>query len=78
MDGGRREHEVDAYWPEHRLVVQVDSFAFHRTRRDKEHDAASDADLELADLRVLRLSEDDLTVRSRATVRRLEARLPAQ
>lgn len=78
VDGERREHEVDAYWPEHRLVVQVDSFTFHRTRRDKEHDAASDADLELADLRVLRLSEDDLTVRSRATVRRLEARLPAQ
>jgi len=56
----------------------VPGIAFHRTRRDKEHDAASDADLELADLRVLRLSEDDLTVRSRATVRRLEARLPAQ
>lgn len=36
VDGERREHEVDAYWPEHRLV------------------------------------------RSRATVRRLEARLPAQ
>lgn len=75
VDGERREHEVDAYWPHHRLAVQVDSFAFHRTRRDIEHDAASDADLELAGKGVLRLSEDDLAVRAAVTLRRLERRL---
>jgi hypothetical protein len=40
--------EVDAYGPAERLAVQLDSFAFRRTRRDREKDAASDADLELA------------------------------
>lgn len=77
VDGEQRQHEVDAFWPEHRLAVQVDSWQWHRTRRDKEHDAASDADLELAGVQVVRLSEHDLTIRSQATARRLEARLPA-
>ena len=75
VDGQTKEHEADAYWPDHGLVVQVDSFQFHRTRRDIEHDAASDADLELAGLSVVRLSEDDLTVRDEITARRLGRRL---
>lgn len=25
-------HEVDAYWPEHALVVELDSLKFHKTR----------------------------------------------
>jgi hypothetical protein len=38
----------DALWPAQQLAVQLDGFEFHRTRRDRERDAASDADLELA------------------------------
>ena len=38
LRGERYTHEVDAYWPEHRLVVELDGFAFHRTRRDHERD----------------------------------------
>lgn len=33
LDGDRSQHEVDAFWPSQRLVVQLDGFAFHRTRR---------------------------------------------
>lgn len=75
VDGEAKEHEVDAYWPEHRLAVQIDSFEFHRTRRDVEDDAASDADLELVGNAVMRLTEDDLTVRWPLSLRRIERRL---
>lgn len=71
LDGESGTHEVDAFWPEHRLVVQLDGFAFHRTRRDRERDAAADADLELAGHIVKRLTWDDVVVRSDATERRL-------
>jgi very-short-patch-repair endonuclease len=72
-DGERDRHEVDCLWPDRRLVVELDSFAFHRTRRDHRKDAARTADLELAGWRVMRLAWDDVIVRARATVRRLRA-----
>ena len=71
VHGEQGTHEVDAFWPEERLAVQVDGFEFHRTRRDRERDAASDADLELAGSRVLRLTWDDVTVHGERTLRRL-------
>ena len=75
VDGERMQHEVDAFWPEQRLVVELDSFAYHRTRRDLERDAAKTADLELAGFRVVRLTWDDVVVRRADTIRRLTARL---
>jgi hypothetical protein len=71
VDGETGTHEVDAYWPERRLVVQLDGFEFHRTRRDRERDAASDADLELAGHRVMRFTWDDATAHGERTLRRL-------
>ena len=68
-------HEVDALWQQHRLAVQLDGFAFHHTRRDKERDAATDADLELAGYQVLRLTWDDVTINAERTLRRLRRRL---
>jgi hypothetical protein len=76
--GERHEHTVDAYWPSHRVIVQLDGFGYHRTRRDRERDAATDADLELAGYRVLRLTWDDVTVHGARTVRRLQAALTAR
>ena len=73
VDGESLIHEVDAYWEGRRLVVQVDGFEFHRTRRDRERDAASDADLELVGHRVLRLTWDDVTVHGERTLRRVRA-----
>ncbi len=58
-----------------RLAVQLDGFEFHRTRRDREKDAASDADLELAGNRVMRLTWDDVTVHGERTLRRLRLAL---
>jgi hypothetical protein len=71
VEGETGTHEVDAFWPEARLAVQLDGFEFHRTRRDRERDADSDADLELAGLRVMRLTWDDVAVHGERTLRRL-------
>ena len=71
VDGETGTHEVDAYWPAERLAVQVDGFEFHRTRRDRERDAASDADLELAGYRVVRFTGNDVTVHGERTRRRV-------
>jgi predicted transcriptional regulator of viral defense system len=71
VEGEKATHEVDAFWPQQRLAVQLDGFEFHRTRRDRERDADSDADLELAGLRVMRLTWDDVAVHAERTLRRL-------
>ncbi len=71
LQGERAAHEVDAFWPADALVVQLDGFAYHHTRRDHERDAATNGDLELAGYRVLRLTWNDVTVHGSRTVRRL-------
>jgi hypothetical protein len=75
VDGEVKTHEVDAWWPAQRLAVQTDGFEFHRTRRDRERDAASDADLELAGHRVIRLTWDEATIHGERTLRRLRMAL---
>jgi hypothetical protein len=71
VEGEQATREVDAFWADQRLAIQLDGFEFHRTRRDRERDAASDADLELAGHRVMRLTWDDVTVHGERTLRRL-------
>ena len=51
-----RGFEVDAFWREHRLVVEIDGFAFHSTRAAFERDRRRDATLQAAGLRVIRLT----------------------
>jgi peroxiredoxin len=77
VEGEEAAHEVDAYWERHRLGIQVDGFEFHRTRRDRERDAASDADLELAGHRVIRFTWDEVTIHSECTLRRVRLALGA-
>jgi hypothetical protein len=48
--------EVDMAWPDRGLVVELDGFAFHRTRAAFERDRVRDAALQLAGLRVLRVT----------------------
>jgi hypothetical protein len=35
VQGDQYTHEVDTLWPSRQLVVQLDGFAYHRTRRDR-------------------------------------------
>ena len=71
VDGEVGTHEVDVYWAEPKLAIQLDGFEFHRTRRDHERDAASNRDLELMGIRVMRLTWDDVTVHGQRTLRRV-------
>jgi very-short-patch-repair endonuclease len=48
--------EVDALWPRERLIVELDGYAFHRTRGAFERDRARDTALQLAGYRVLRFT----------------------
>jgi hypothetical protein len=48
---------VDFFWPRQRLVVEVDGYAFHKSRHSFESDRRQDAKLQLAGLRVLRATQ---------------------
>jgi very-short-patch-repair endonuclease len=48
--------EVDAFWPEQRLMVEADSFEFHGHRAAFEGDRARDAAMQVAGYRVIRLT----------------------
>jgi very-short-patch-repair endonuclease len=47
---------VDALWPEHRLVVEVDGYAYHRHRTAFENDRRRDQELVAAGYRVIRVT----------------------
>lgn len=68
--------EVDAVWEEAGLVVELDGYAFHKTRRAFERDRARDAELLLGGYQVLRVTARRLRDDSdsvMATIRRLLA-----
>lgn len=48
--------EVDALWPDRRLVIELDGFAYHRHRAAFERDRARDAALQAAGYRVVRIT----------------------
>jgi hypothetical protein len=52
-------YEVDALWADKKLVVELDSYAFHRSRRAFEQDRRRYAKLQLADHLVLPFTELD-------------------
>ena len=69
------ELDVDAHWPEQNLVVELDSWEFHRTRAAFERDRARDAKLVAAGHRVMRftwrqLKADEAWGRLSAALRR--------
>jgi predicted transcriptional regulator of viral defense system len=49
-----RTYSVDFLWPDHRVVLETDGHAYHRTRSAVERDRRREADLVTAGLRVLR------------------------
>ena len=48
---------VDLYWPEARLVVEIDSYGFHKTRKKFEDDRRQDTKLQLAGVVTIRMTQ---------------------
>jgi very-short-patch-repair endonuclease len=53
--------ELDCYWPEYRLAVELDGRPYHLTVKDQEKDKYKDAKLLLLGIRVMRITEFRLT-----------------
>jgi very-short-patch-repair endonuclease len=68
-------YEVDLYWPEHGLVLEVDGYAFHRHRAEFERDRRREQDLLAAGLRVSRVTWRQLIDDPAGVVARLAAAL---
>jgi very-short-patch-repair endonuclease len=67
--------ELDAIWPEQRLIVECDGFAFHGTREAFERDRAKDRALQAAGWRVVRITWRQLTDDPTTIARQLAALL---
>jgi very-short-patch-repair endonuclease len=52
---------VDCVWPPEMLIVEVDSYGYHRGRRQFEDDRRRDAKLQTAGWRVIRVTEDRMS-----------------
>jgi len=64
-------HEVDAYWPDARLVVEADGFEFHRHRAAFERDRARDAEMQTDGYAVVRLTHRRLEREAEAVAAQL-------
>ena len=68
-------YQVDALWPEHRLVVEVDSWGFHGGREAFGTDRARDAAHVAAGYRVIRFTADQLEHQPLIVIGQLSAAL---
>lgn len=68
-------YEVDALWREERLVVELDGFRFHRSRRAFERDRRKSAELQTAGYRVLQITWRQLRERPEAVVAQISTAL---
>ncbi len=67
-------HLVDCHWPANRVVVELDGWAYHRTRTSHEHDHAQ-TELELAGYEVIRFTWLQVTERQEQVVERVRRAL---
>jgi very-short-patch-repair endonuclease len=67
-------YEVDAYWPDRKLVVELDSWEYHGSRQAFEADRERAADLHAHDIATLRFTYDQVTERRHWVARRLAPR----
>ena len=70
-------HEVDFLWRRQRLIVEVDGYAFHSSRRSFERDRRKDQALGAQGYRVIRVTWRQLTEEPEVVVATLAAALAA-
>jgi Protein of unknown function (DUF559)/Transcriptional regulator, AbiEi antitoxin len=69
---------VDFYWPDHRVVLEIDGERYHSLPRDRLNDARRDDKLTLAGYAVLRVSEHDFKNDPERVIAELRALLRRQ
>lgn len=69
------DHEVDALWPAARLVIELDSWEYHRHRDAFERDRARDPELLLAGYRTIRVTHRRLDNEASALAAQIRALL---
>ena len=67
----------DFYWPHRRLVVEADSYRWHRSPSALNDDRERDVQLTLAGYRFLRFTYEQVTQRPRYVIRAILAALGA-
>jgi very-short-patch-repair endonuclease len=67
-------YEVDAYWPDRKLAVELDSWEHHGTRHAFERDRERDAELHAHGIATLRFTYDQVTERRHWVARQLAPR----
>jgi hypothetical protein len=65
--------EVDAYWPDHNVVVELDGYEWHKTRADFERDRLKQERLQVAGLPPLRFTYRRIRRHPRAVAASLQA-----
>jgi very-short-patch-repair endonuclease len=68
---------VDALWRQERVIVELDGFAFHKSRAQFEADRRRDAKLQIAGYRVLRITQQRLRNEPEAVLGEISALLSA-
>ena len=68
-------YEVDFLWRAERLIVEVDGYAYHSSRRSFESDRARDRNLKLCGYEVLRFTDRELSSKPEAVAASLRAHL---
>jgi hypothetical protein len=71
-------YEVDALWRDAKVIVELDSYAFHRSRQAFEEDRRRDSVLQLAGYIVLRVTWRRLETEPRAVAEMLSAAVGAR
>ena len=66
---------VDFYWSEHKLIVEVDSWLYHRGRQAFNDDHARDATLGASDYRVIPVTDTQLDEQPAFVIKNLRRRL---
>lgn len=68
---------VDFFWPEHKLVVEVDSYHYHHTPADRAEDRRKERVLRAAGIEVMRAADTEIEGAPQAVARDVAATLSA-
>ena len=71
-------HEVDLFWPDQGVVIEIDGYAFHSSRAAFERDRVRDAQLQAIGLRVMRVTWRQIVAEPEALLVRIAQLLAAR